>query len=58
MLIKECEQISLKNIDESIKERTIYFKVQPPNNIRHRYGSDGKRQITKSRTKPAVVRVC
>ena len=34
------------------------FEIQPPNNLRPRYKSDGTRQIEKSRTKPMVIKVC
>ncbi|CAF2160588.1 unnamed protein product [Rotaria magnacalcarata] len=49
------DEFSLEMIDASIQQRTMVIKSQPPKTIRHRYKSDGKRQIEKSRTKPMVV---
>ncbi|CAF1104258.1 unnamed protein product [Rotaria sp. Silwood1] len=57
VLKQSSDDISLQMIDNSIEQRTMIFESQPPASIRYRYGSDGKRQIDKSRTKPSIVKL-
>ncbi|CAF4150187.1 unnamed protein product [Rotaria magnacalcarata] len=54
-LSKEIDNAELKSIDALIQERTMSFTTQPPTNIRRRYQSEGKRQVEKSRSKPAAI---
>ncbi|CAF3428509.1 unnamed protein product [Rotaria sp. Silwood1] len=57
VLKQSSDDISLQMIDNSIEQRTMIFESQPPASIRYRYGSDGKRQIDKSRTKPSIIKL-
>jgi hypothetical protein len=52
------DQQSLQAVDKSIQQREMDFEVQPPTDLHPRYKSDGPRQIEKSRTQPAVIKVC
>ncbi|CAF4219149.1 unnamed protein product [Rotaria socialis] len=54
-LSKEIDTAELKNIDILIQNRTMSFRTQPPTDIRRRYKSEGKRQVEKSRSKPAAI---
>jgi hypothetical protein len=49
--------MELETIDQSIANREMSVKVQPPTDIRRRYETDGKRQIEKSRLKPMAIQV-
>lgn len=53
--VKDTDESRLMKIDQSITDRTMLVETQPPENIRYRYESDGKRQIEKSRSKPLTI---
>ncbi|CAF2464876.1 unnamed protein product [Rotaria sp. Silwood2] len=57
VLNESFAEFSLQMIDNSIEQRTMVVESQPPANLRYRYGSDGKRQIEKSRTKPMIIKL-
>ena len=54
---KELDVMELEAIDQSIQDRQMSVKVQPPTDIRRRYETDGKRQIEKSRSTPMAIEV-
>jgi len=52
---EELDMMELKNIDQSIEDRTMSVKDQPPIDIRRRYESEEKRFIEESRSKPMAI---
>ncbi len=50
--------MELKNMDQSIQDRTISVETQPPTNICRRYETNGKCQMKNSRSKPMTIEIC